>query len=155
VESVEAYLESLPPKRREAVEAVRAAVNANLPPGYEEGMQYGGIGWYVPHSICPDGYHCDASQPVPMAGLVNGKAKISLHLFGAYVVPEVKERLVADWKATGKKLDMGASCVRFTRADAVPLHVVGEAIAALPLDVFLTRYEASLPEKVRKKRGRG
>ena len=117
-----------------------------------EGFSYGGIGYFVPHSICPDGYHCDPKQPVPFAGINNGKAKISLHLFGVYVVPEAKERFVAAWKASGKKLDMGASCVRFKKLEDVPLDVVGDVIASLPIDLFLDRYEASVPAKAKKKR---
>ncbi|MCO4763691.1 MAG: DUF1801 domain-containing protein [Myxococcales bacterium] len=151
--SVEAYLASLPPDRRTTLQAVREVILANLPAGYEEGIQYGSIGYYVPHSICPDGYHCDGKQPVPFAGLANGKAKFSLHLFGMYVMPEVAEQLATSWKETGKRLDMGKSCVRFKKLEDVPLDVVGAAIASMPLAAFVERYEGSLPAKVKKKRG--
>jgi hypothetical protein len=151
----DAWLQTLPPKRREALTAVLHAVRAGLPDGYAERVTDRGISWNVPHSICPDGYHCDASAPVPFAGLANNKAKASLHLFGIYVMGDVKERFVEAWQASGHKLDMGASCVRFTSAARVPLDVVTEAIAAMPVDAFLARYEASLPDKVRAKRGRG
>lgn len=151
--TVDEYLAALPDPRRDAVTAVLEVVRANLPAGYEEGIQYGSIGWFVPHSVCAAGYHCDAKQPVPFAGLASGKAKISLHLFGMYVQPDKAARFVAAWKATGKKLDMGKSCVRFKKAEDVPLDVVGDLIASMPMQEFLDRYEASLPDKVKKKRG--
>jgi hypothetical protein len=150
--TVDEYLSALPQARREALSAVREVILANLPEGYEEGIQYGGIGYFVPHSICPDGYHCDAEQPVPFAGLANGKGKMSLHFFGIYVVTEAKEQLVESWKATGKKLDMGASCIRFKKIEDVPLQVVGDAIASMPVDLFLERYEEIVPAKAKKKR---
>lgn len=152
--TVSDYLDSLPDDRREAVDAVRQAILANLPDGYEEGIQYGGIGYFVPHSVCPAGYHCDPKQPVPFAGLVNGKAKISLHLFCLYTDPAAMGRFVDAWKATGKRLDMGKSCVRFRKIDDVPLDLVGEVIASVPVETFLDHYESALPEKVRKKRVR-
>lgn len=151
----QAWLDPLPPKRREALAAVLEAVRAGLPDGYEERVTERGVSWDVPFARCPDGYHCDPSTPVPFAGLTNNKTKASLHMFGIYMMTDVRDRFVERWNASGHKLDMGASCVRFTSAERVPLDVVTEAIAAMPLDEFLTRYEAALPEKVRAKRGRG
>ncbi|MDA1267244.1 MAG: DUF1801 domain-containing protein [Planctomycetota bacterium] len=154
VTTVDEYLETLDPGRRAAMEGVREVILAHLPEGYEEGIQYGMIGYFVPHSICPDGYHCDSKQPVPFVGLGNGKAKMSLHMFCLYVDPPAVERFAAAWKATGRKLDMGKSCVRFTKLADVALDVVGEAIAAAPVNRFLDVYEGALPEKIMKKRGR-
>lgn len=150
--TVQQYLDSLPPGRREAIEAVRQAIVDNLPVGFEEGIQYNMIGYYVPHSVCPDGYHCDPEQPVPFAGIANGKAKMSLHVFGLYVNPEATAAFVEDWKATGKKLDMGKSCVRFKKLEDVPLDVVGRMIGSLPMHDFLDQYEGALSDKMKKKR---
>ncbi len=110
------------------------------------------IGYYVPHSICPDGYHCDAKQPVPFAGISGTRKKMSLHLFCIYVDAAAKERFVSAWKASGHKLDMGASCVRFKKLENVPLNVVAETIASIPVAEFLSKYEASVPKSARKKR---
>ena len=150
--TVEAYIEGLPKARREAIEALRACVVGALPEGYEEGIQYGAIGYYVPHSLCPDGYHCDPKQPVPFLGLASRKAGISLSFFGLYIVTEVKERFVTGWQESGHKLDMGASCVRIKKLEQVPLEVIAEAVASLPVEVFLECYEQSVPAKARKKR---
>ncbi len=152
--TVESYLAGLPDDRRALLEALRAVILERLPAGYEEGIQYGSIGYYVPHALCPQGYHCDAKQPVPFVGLANGKAKVSLHMFGIYVMPEVAEAFATAWKATGKKLDMGKSCVRFKKLDDVALDAVGDAVAAMPVADFLARYEAGLSAKVRAKRAK-
>ena len=154
VTTAQDYLASLPENRRRAISALRDTILEHLPEGYEEGVQQGVISYYVPHSICSDGYHCDPAQPVPFAALSAERKKMSLHLFCVYVDPAAKERLVSGWKASGHKLDMGASCVRFSKLEDVPLDVVGELIASLPVADFLERYEATVPQSARKKRGR-
>ncbi|MEZ5977343.1 MAG: DUF1801 domain-containing protein [Planctomycetota bacterium] len=126
--TVDAYLASLPADRREAIEAVRAVVRKNLDRKIAEGVQYGMVGWFVPHSVYPAGYHCDPKQPLPFASLASQKSHMALYLFCIYGDAEEKARFVEEWKATGKKLDMGASCVRFKKLEDVPLDVVGRAI---------------------------
>ncbi len=153
--TVKDYLASLPEARREAISAIRERVVANLPKGYEEGIQYGAIGYYVPHSVCPDGYHCDPKQPVPFLSLASKKSGMTINFFGIYVHAEAKKRFVSAWKKSGCKLDMGAACVRFKKLDDVPLDVVGAAVASLPVDEFLEHYEAIVPAKARKKRSYG
>ncbi len=152
--SVEEYLESLPEERRATVAAVRDTVRASLGEGYEEGIQYGMIGWYVPHSRYPAGYHCDPKQPVPFVGLGAKQRHIALYLFCIYVDPAARERFTAAWQASGHKLDMGKGCVRFKRIDQVPLQVVADAISAIPLEAFLANYEAGIPPSARKRRER-
>ncbi|MHC4953076.1 MAG: DUF1801 domain-containing protein [Planctomycetota bacterium] len=122
--TVKQYLDSLPDDRRKAIQKVRAAVNKGLPKGYKEGIQYGIIGWFVPHSIFPSGYHCDPKQPVPFAGLASQKNYMSLYLMCVYGDKQHETWFVKEWKKTGKKLDMGKSCVRFKSVDDVPLDVV-------------------------------
>lgn len=147
--SVEQYLADLHDDRRELVEAVRDVVNAHLPDGYQEAMQYGMIGWSVPHSLYPAGYHTDPKQPLPFAALASQKTKVSLYLMALYIgADDAAESsdvvwFQEAWRATGKKLDMGKSCVRFARLDQVPLEVVGQAIARIPVQDYITRYEAS------------
>ena len=151
---VQEVLASLPEDRRRAISALRDTILKHLPPGYEEGVRHGMISYYVPHSICPDGYHCDPTQPVPFAALSAERKKMSLHLFCVYVDKAAKERFVSGWKASGHRLDMGASCVRFSKLEDVPLDVVGEVISSIPVVHFLERYEASVPPSARKRRGR-
>ena len=148
ISTVAQYLDSLTPDRRTAIEALRDVIVANLGPGYEEGIQYGMIGYYIPHSVFPAGYHCDPKQPLPFAAIASQKQAISLYLMGLYCgCGDDSSEETADarwfrsaWAATGKKLDMGKSCVRFKKLEDVPLHVVGEAIRRLPAQLYIERY---------------
>ncbi|MFO0934291.1 MAG: DUF1801 domain-containing protein [Planctomycetota bacterium] len=140
--TVEAYLAALPPDRRAAVAAVRDAVNRALPAGYEEGIAYGMIGWHVPHRLYPAGYHCDPKQPLPFAGLASQKGHMSLHLMAVYLDPPRRDAFVDAWKRTGKKLDMGAACVRFKAVDDLALDVITDAIAAIPVTTYVAAYDA-------------
>jgi hypothetical protein len=142
--TVKEYLESLPDERRKAIAKVRAAVNKGLPKGYTEGIQYGMIGWSVPHRLFPAGYHCDPEQPLPFAGLANQKNHMSLHLMCVYGDAGHREWFEEEWRKTGKKLDMGKSCIRFKRAEDVPLDLVTAAVARVPVDRFVAHYEAAM-----------
>jgi len=151
----EAYLDSLPADRREAIEAVRAVVLKNLPEGYAEGVQYGMLGYFVPHEIYPAGYHCNPKEPVPFLSIASQKNHMALYMFCLYTNEEDMARFVADWEKSGKKLDMGKSCVRFKKIEDVPLAVIGRAVERVPVKKFLESYEAGLSERasrsVRKK----
>lgn len=139
--TVKDYLASLPADRREAVEAVRRVILKNLGKGFEEGMQYGMIGYYVPHSIYPPGYHCDPKQPLPFAGLASQKHYMSVYLMCMYIAPEGEKRFREAWAKTGKKLDMGKSCIRFKRVDDLALDVLGEAIRRVSVKDHIEFYE--------------
>jgi hypothetical protein len=136
--TVEQYLARLPADRRDAVGRVRDVVNANLPDGYEEGIQYGMIGWYVPLSRYPDTYN---GQPLGIAGLASQKGYMALYLNSVYGDPELAAWFRDAFAKAGKKLDMGKSCVRFKSIDALPLEVIGETIRRVPLDALLAQYE--------------
>ena len=132
----------MPEDRREALEAVRQAILKNLPKGYEEGMQYGMIGYFVPHSVYPPGYHCDPKQPLPFAGLASQKNHMAIHLMCVYADREHEAWFRKAWAKTGKKLDMGKSCVRFKKIDDVPLQVIGQAVKRVPTKKFIEHYES-------------
>lgn len=136
--TVEAYLAQLPPDRRAAIAKVRDVVNANLPAGYEEGMQYGMIGWYVPLARYPETYN---GQPLGIASLASQKGYMALYLIGVYGDPDLAAWFRRAFAAAGKKLDMGKSCVRFKSLDALPLDVIGETIRRVPVERFLAQYE--------------
>ena len=136
--TVEAYLDELPEDRRAALEAVREVILANLPDGYVETMNWGMISYEVPLDLCPDTYN---GEPLSYAGLASQKRHMAVYLRNVYRSPELKARLEAGFAAAGLRLDMGASCVRFTRLDELPLDVVGEMIAATPVDEFITLAE--------------
>lgn len=135
--SPDEYIASLPDGRREAVAAVRDVVRGSLPDGYEEGMQYGMIAWYVPLERLPDTYN---GQPLGLAALANQKHYMSLYLNNVYGDPETEAWFRDRFAASGKHLDMGKSCVRFRRLDDLPLDVIGETIARADLDRFVERY---------------
>lgn len=145
--TVEEYLAALPEDRREALNAIRKVIRKNLPKGYEEGIQYGMIGYFVPHSLYPAGYHCDPKQPLPFIQLASQKNHMALYLFCLYMDEEAMERFTTAWQQTGKKLDMGKSCVRFKKLEQVALDVVADAIRAIPVKDFVAHYDASRPKK--------
>lgn len=142
--TVPEYLAELPADRRAAIEVVRAVIRENLDRDYEEGMQYGMIGYYVPHRIYPPGYHCDPRQPLPFVALASQKQYLSLYLGCVYGVPGGEQQFRSDWAATGKKLDMGKSCIRFRKVEDLALDVIGKTIRRLPARVFIQYYESVL-----------
>jgi hypothetical protein len=139
------YLAELPDDRRTTLEAVRKVFLKNLSGGYEEGMQYGMIGYYVPHSLYPAGYHCDPKQPLPFAGLASQKNHLSLYLMCTYGEGETGDWFREAWAKTGKKLDMGKACIRFKKLDDLALDVVAEALRRMPAPQWIAHYEASIP----------
>jgi len=142
--TVAQYLAELPEDRRKAIEQVRAVIRKNLDKNYEEGMQYGMIGYYVPHTVYPNGYHCDPRQPLPFAALASQKNAMSLYLMSVYMKPADSQWFIQTWKKTGKKLDMGKSCIRFKKAEDLALDVIAEAIKRVPAKDYIAVYEANL-----------
>lgn len=140
--TVQQYLAELPADRRFAIGSVRAVILQNLDPIFEEGMQYGMIGYYVPHRVYPDGYHCDPRQPLPFICLASQKNYLSLYL-GCVYGPDREQPFREAWVKTGKKLDLGKSCVRFKKLDDLALDVIGEVIRRTPTRAFIESYEAA------------
>ena len=135
--TVAAYLAGLPADRRAALEAVVEVVRANLPAGYEQGIGYGMIAWYVPLATFPDTYN---GQPLGLAALASQKRYMSLYLNTVYGDPPTERWFRDQWAATGKRLDMGKACVRFRALDDLALDVVGETIARTSVERFVARY---------------
>ena len=145
--SVSGYLAELPADHRTAISAVLAVIRKNLPKGFAEVMQYGMISYVVPHALYPAGYHCNPKDPLPFASLAAQKNHMALYLMTVYQSPEMAEWLTAEFALRGKKLDMGKSCIRFKKLEALPLDVIGEAIARVPLAEYVKRYEAALAKR--------
>jgi hypothetical protein len=139
-DSPEAYLAGLSPERREAVARVREVVLENLPNGYEEGMEFGMISYHIPLERYPETYN---GRPLGVAALASQKNHVSLYLLGVGYDPEAERWFEERFRASGKKLRMGKSCVRFKRPEDLPLDVIGEAIARVTPDDLIGRYEAS------------
>ncbi len=138
------YLAGLPSDRRLALSAVRNVIVTNLPKGYEEVMQYGMIGYVVPHSIYPAGYHCKPTGPLPYAALGSQKNHMSIHLCSVYGHKETESWFRKACQATGKKLDMGKACVRFKTLEQLPLEVIGQLIARTPVEKYIAGVEKAL-----------
>lgn len=143
--TVDEYLAELPEEWRREIEAVRAVILKNLDADHEEGMQYGMIGYYVPHRVYPAGYHCDPKQPLPFAALASQKNYLSLYLMSVYAQEDHRRRFEEAWAKTGKKLDMGKSCIRFRRAEDLALDVIGDAVRRLPAWKYIAQVEAARP----------
>lgn len=142
---VEAFIASLPEDRRTVISAVRATLLSSLDPQYSETMLPTMIGYGVPHSVYPPGYHCNPKQPLPFAALASQKNHMALYLMGLYMAPEQElEWFRGAWAATGKKLDLGKSCLRFRKLDDLALDVLGEAIRRMPAQRFIALYEQGL-----------
>lgn len=143
-QSVDAYLVALPDALRREASLVRDEINRRLPAGYQEGIQCGMIGWSVPHSIFPRGYHCDPRQPLPFAGLAGRRHGVSVGVMCLYADPEASERFAKARRATGESLDMGTCCVRLRTAKASTLAVLGDAVARVPVARHVARYQPML-----------
>jgi hypothetical protein len=142
--TVAEYLSELPEDRRKVLEAVRQVILNNLDKDYEEGIQYGMIGYYVPHRVFPAGYHCDPRQPLPFAALGSQKNYMSLYLMCVYGASNQTQWFLDSWAKTGKKLDMGKSCVRFKKLDDLALDVIAEAIRRVPARKYIEQCKAAL-----------
>jgi hypothetical protein len=155
--TVQQYLAELPPDRRAAIQAVREVILKNLDGGYEEGMQYGMIGYFVPHRLYPAGYHCDPKTALPFASLSSQKNHMGFGIMSNYLNSPEDRWFRSAWKKTGKKLDMGACCVRFKKLDDVALDVLGESIRRMPVKKYVALYESMLATRAKgaKKRPAG
>ena len=144
--TVDEYLADLAEDRREALTAVRRVILENLPQGYEETMQHGMIGYVIPLERYPVTYN---GQALTYTGLASQKNYMSLYLMNIYSDPETERWFVKRYEASGKKLNMGKSCLRFNKLDDLPMDLIGETIAATSVAHFIERYEASRPQKAR------
>lgn len=152
VSTVGEYLASLPEDRRTAIEAVRNVILKNLDKSMEEGVTYGMIGYYIPHSVYPAGYHCDPKQPVPYLNLASQKNHMALYMMGIYLDEEESKWFTSEWAKTGKKLDAGKSCIRFKKLDDLALDVIGKAIKRMPAKKYLGLMEAIVVKSAKAKK---
>jgi len=143
--TTEDYIASLPEDRKKAMNELRDVIIKNLPKGFEEQMGYGMMGWVVPHSLYPGGYHCDPKQPLPFLGLASQKHFIALYHMGIYLDRQLLEWFQSQWsKHTSRKLDMGKSCVRFKKVEDIPVALVGELASRMTTVEWIELYEAKL-----------
>lgn len=146
--SPEDYISQVPEERQDVLKTLRKIIKANLPKGFEEGIQYGMIGYYVPHSKYPDGYHCTPEEPLPFMSFASQKNSINLYHSGIYAVPEIHDWFVNEYPKYSKyKLDMGKSCVRFKRINDIPMELIAELCTKLTPDQWIDIYETNLKKK--------
>lgn len=150
--TVQEYSAELPEDRRVAIEAIRKVFKKNLDKRIKEGMQYGMIGYFVPHSVYPAGYHCDPRQPLPFAGLASQKNHIGIYLMCNYFDEKQNAWFQDAWKKTGKRLDMGKACIRCKNLDGVALDVLGEAVRRVSVDEYIATYESMLNSTAAKRK---
>ena len=139
--TVPEYIESLPPDRRETVSTLRQWIKSNIDPAYEERMQYGMIGYCVPHSLYPAGYHCDPKQPLPFLNLASQKNYLSLYISCLYDEQREEVDFRTAWAATGRKLNMGKCCIRFQKLEDLALDVLASTLKSLPVQRHIAMYE--------------
>lgn len=140
--TVPAYIAELPADRKTAIEQLRKVIKKNLPKGFKEEMSYGMIGYIVPHSIFPAGYHCDPKLPLPFMSIASQKNFIAVYHMGLYSDPVLMKWFTEAFaKATAAKLDMGKSCIRFKKPDQIPFALIGELSSKITVQQWIDMYQ--------------
>ena len=141
----EEYIMQLPDERKEAIGKLRKVILENLPKGFEEGINYGMIGYYVPHTIYPEGYHCSPELPLPFMNIASQKNSINVYHSGIYA-----DKALYDWffgeypKHAVRKLDMGKSCIRFKKPEDIPYELIGKLCTKLTVEQWIAMYQRNI-----------
>ena len=145
--SIQEYLEALPEERRGPMEKLMETIQKNIPSGFEKTIQYKMIGFVVPHSIFPKGYHCDPKQPLPFVHIASQKNFIAVYHMGLYADKSLLHWFETRYRETVPgKLDMGKSCIRFKKVDQIPYGLIGELVEKMTVEDWVGMYE----EQIRK-----
>lgn len=144
-ETPDEYIAGLPEDRKLAISTLRKVINDKLPKGFKECMGYGHMGWVVPHETYPAGYHCDPKQPLPFMGIASQKNHIAVYAMRLYGNIDQLEWFRAEWpKHSKKKLNMGKSCIRFTKLEDIPLDLIGELASKVTPQQWIEIYEKAM-----------
>ena len=147
-QSVQEYLENLPEERKEPIEKLRKIISENLPNGFEEQLSYGMIGYVVPKSIYPKGYHCTPELPLPFLSIASQKNSINLYHMGIYADEKLLNWFQEEFsKYSKKKLDMGKSCMRFKKPEDIPYELIGELARKMTPKDWIEKYENAFVKK--------
>ena len=139
------YLEGLPEDRKHAISGLRKVILKNLPKGFKEVMSYGAIGYVVPHTLYPKGYHCDPKQPLPFMVITSQKYFVTLHHMGVYADRKLLEWFTAEYPKHSKpKLDMGKGCIRFKKMDEIPFKLIGELASKITPQQWISMCETRM-----------
>lgn len=145
--TVEEYVNSLPEDRKKAISELRKVIKKNLPKGFKEEMSYGMIGYVVPHSLYPAGYHCSPKLPLPFMNIASQKNFIAVYNMGVYADKKMLDWLLSEFSKRSKlnenksKLDMGKSCLRFKKPDQIPFDLIGELASKMTVQEWIALYE--------------
>ena len=143
--SPDEYIQKAPAERHAALSELRQTVLNNLPEGFEECMNYGMIGYVVPHSIYPAGYNCNTSLPLPFMNIASQKNFIAFYHSGIYANEALKDWFVNEYpKHCKRKLDMGKSCIRFKKIDDIPYELIGQLVSKVPVEEWIETYERNI-----------
>jgi hypothetical protein len=139
------YIDELPEDRKKAMSELRKVIKKNIPKGFKEGMGYGMLGYVVPHSLYPDGYHCDPSTPLPFLGIASQKNFIAIYHMGIYADPKLCKWFTEEYAKVSKtKLDMGKSCIRFKKPENIPFKLIGELASKMTPHDWIALYEKNM-----------
>lgn len=143
--TVEEILENVPLERKEVFKKLHHVIVNNLPEGFEAAISYGGLGYVVPHALYPAGYHCKPVEPLPFAGIASQKQSINFYHMGIYANPELLEWFIEEYpKHSSQKLDMGKSCIRFKKLNAIPFELLGELMRKITVHQWIETYEKTI-----------
>lgn len=146
--TVSDYLNELPEERKVAFLKLRNTILNNLPKGFEEQMSYGMLGYVVPHSIYPEGYHCNPKLPLPFMNIASQKNFIALYHMGIYAIPELLEWFTTEYpKHSSQKLDIGKSCIRFKKLDQIPFDLIAELAGKMTVEDWINCYETQIKSR--------
>lgn len=145
--SPDEYVEKLPPERQQPIQKLREVISENLPKGFEETMSYGMIGYVVPHSIYPQGYHCNPDLPLPFMNVASQKNYIALYHSGVYIDKKLEEWLRGEFQKKSVKLDMGKSCIRFKKPDEIPYDIISKLVKKITPSAWVKLYESTVKPK--------
>ena len=140
--TVNEYFESLPDDRKAAMTRLRKVILDNIPSGFSEQMSYGMVGYVVPHSIYPPGYHCDPKLPLPFVNIASQKNFIALYHMGIYADKKILDWFTSEYpKYSSSKLDMGKSCIRFKKPEQIPYELLGQLMKKISPEFWIKTYE--------------
>ena len=143
--TVEEILENIPEDRKEAFHKLHQTILDHLPTGFEPSISYGGLGYVIPHSLYPAGYHCKPSEPLPFASLASQKNSINFYHMGIYADPALLDWFVTQYpNHSAQKLDMGKSCIRFKKLDQIPYDLIGALMQKMTAQQWIDLYERML-----------
>ena len=146
--NVTAYMDALPEDRREVMQKLRDVIKSNIPKGFEETMSYGMIGYVVPHGIYKEGYHCDASLPLPFMSIASQKNFIALYHMGIHADVELMKWFTEEYPKVCKgKLDMGKSCIRFKNLEQIPFNLIGKLAKKMTTKQWIELYTNTYVKK--------